>query len=95
MLATAFLTLPARRGSGRARVPWDDLALAAIGFAAAAWFAVGYPTLVLKIFARPPEVWIPGLILILLILEALAPRNRLGAGADHRGVPALRRCSAT
>ena len=71
VLAVAFLTLPARRGAGRGDVPWRDVALAVIGFCAAAWFAWGYAALVLKVFARTADVWVPGLILILVTLEAL------------------------
>jgi TRAP transporter 4TM/12TM fusion protein len=70
-LALAFLTLPARRRAARDRVPWADIACAVVAFAATAWIAVGYPQLVLMIFARPPEIWVPGLIVIVLLLEAL------------------------
>ena len=75
VLPLAFLTLPARRAADgdaeRGAVPWLDLALAALSFGAVAWIAVGYPTLVLAIFTRPPSIWVPGLLVVALTLEAL------------------------
>jgi TRAP transporter 4TM/12TM fusion protein len=71
VLPIAFLTLPARRRARRPVVPWLDVALAALSFGIVAWFAWSYPDLVLKIFMRPPEVWVPGAIASLLVLEAL------------------------
>lgn len=70
-MTAAFLTLPARRGTDRAVVPWLDVALAALAFVATGYVAVAYPWLVNQIFMKPPEVWIPGLIVTLLLLEAL------------------------
>ncbi|MEW5424392.1 TRAP transporter permease [Amorphus sp. 3PC139-8] len=71
VLPIAFLTLPARRGDDRPRVPWFDVVLAVLSAAAVGYIAVRYPVLINKIFVRPPEIWIPGLITILLTLEAL------------------------
>ncbi|MEX0954415.1 MAG: TRAP transporter fused permease subunit [Rhizobiaceae bacterium] len=71
VLPLAYLTLPASRGAMRDRVPWYDVALALAGFATVIYVAVGYPVLVLQIFARPIEVWLPGLVITLLTLEAL------------------------
>ena len=70
-LPLAFLSLPARRGADRPRVPWIDIALAIAAMLALGFVAVEYPRLVLMIFARPPEVWVPGLVIIALLLEAL------------------------
>jgi TRAP transporter 4TM/12TM fusion protein len=70
-LPMAFLGLPARRGTQRRTVPWHDVLFAALGFLAVAYIAVGYPELVLEIFTRPLEVWLPGLVVIILVLEAL------------------------
>ena len=70
-LPIAYLTMPARRGTERLSVPWYDLALAALSMLAVGYVAVSYPTLVLQIFTRPPELWITGLVIILLTLEAL------------------------
>lgn len=70
-LPLAFLSLPARRGAERSHVPWIDLLLAVVAMAAIGFVAVGYPQLVLKVFARPPEIWVPGTVIILLLLEGL------------------------
>ncbi|MFT7027484.1 MAG: TRAP transporter 4TM/12TM fusion protein [Paracoccaceae bacterium] len=70
-LALAFLVLPARRSTARTSVPWVDAGLALAGLCATGYIAARYPDLVLLIFSRPPEVWIPGLIVIALTLEAL------------------------
>ena len=64
----AFLTLPARKGSTRDAVPWLDVVLALIAMAAIGYIAVGYPRLVLMIFSRPAEIWIPGIITVVLLL---------------------------
>ena len=70
-LPLAFLTLPARRGSARPYVPWYDIILGLIAMVAVGYVAVRYPELVLMIFARPMEIWLPGLVIIILTLEAL------------------------
>jgi TRAP transporter 4TM/12TM fusion protein len=70
-LALAFLTLPARRGTARGQVPWYDYLAAALGFLAAVWIAIRYPDLVNTIFARPAASYVPGTIIVLLLLEAL------------------------
>ncbi len=70
-LPLAFLILPARMGAPRPAVPWYDIALAALSALAYGYVAVGYPWLVLQIFSRPPEIWLPGIVIVLLTLEAL------------------------
>jgi TRAP transporter 4TM/12TM fusion protein len=70
-LALAFLILPARRGAKRAAPPWYDVLAAAAAFAAGCWMAVRYPSLVDMILLRPPEAVVVGVVLIVLILEAL------------------------
>jgi TRAP transporter 4TM/12TM fusion protein len=70
-LALAFLILPAKQGAKRDSVPWYDYALAALGFCAAGWIAIRYPELVDSIFARPAEAYVPGAIVVLLLIEAL------------------------
>ena len=70
-LPVAFLTLPARRGAERKTVPWYDVAAALLGLLAAGYVAVRYPEIVNRIFFRPPEAYVPGVIIILLLLEAL------------------------
>jgi TRAP transporter 4TM/12TM fusion protein len=70
-MAIAFLKLPARRGAERGFVPWYDVVFALAGFLAAAYVAVQYPAVVNEIFFRPPEAYVPGVILTVLGLEAL------------------------
>jgi len=70
-LPVAYLTLPARRGRPRDAAPWYDVAAASIGFAAAAYVALRYPAVVNLIFSRPVQAWLPGLVMALLLLEAL------------------------
>lgn len=71
VLPLAYLGLPARKGAERLIVPIYDIFLALLGAVICAYIAILYPALVLKIFARTPDIWIPGLILIILLLEAL------------------------
>ncbi len=70
-LPAAYLTLPAQRGRARDAAPWWDVVLALVSFVTVGFIAVRYPDLVLQVFSRPLEVWLPGLIAILLVLEAL------------------------
>jgi TRAP transporter 4TM/12TM fusion protein len=70
-LPVAFLRFPARRGLERIQLPWFDLGLAVLSFIAVSYIAVNYPELVLLIFSRPIAVWLPGLVVTLLVLEAL------------------------
>ncbi len=70
-LPVAFLALPARRGAERTIVPWYDCLAAVAAFVAVGYVAVRYPQVVNLIFSRPPTAWVPGLIVILLLLEAL------------------------
>ncbi|MBV0912443.1 TRAP transporter permease [Anianabacter salinae] len=71
VLPVAYLTLPARPGTERTVVPFHDVVLAVLSMVAFGFIAVRYPDLVLMIFSRPLEVWLPGLIAIVLTLEAL------------------------
>jgi TRAP transporter 4TM/12TM fusion protein len=70
-LALAFLHLPARQGAERARVPWYDWAAAAASAAAAAYIAMRYPLLVDIILLSPPDAVVAGMVLFVLLLEAL------------------------
>lgn len=70
-LPLSFLTLPARRGAERTHVPWYDILAALLAFGALAWITFRYPQIVNVIFMRAPSAWIPGVIVILLLLEAL------------------------
>lgn len=70
-LPLAFLTLPARRGQERSSIPWYDVLAALVSFAALAWITFRYPQIVNVIFMRAPSAWVPGVITIVLLLEAL------------------------
>jgi TRAP transporter 4TM/12TM fusion protein len=70
-LPLAFLTQPVKRGKQRTSVPWYDALLAILGFVTVAYIAIRYPDLVLQIFSRPLTVWLPGLVVVVLVLEAL------------------------
>jgi TRAP transporter 4TM/12TM fusion protein len=71
VLPVAFLTLPARRGTERKVVPAHDLALAALSIVAVGYVVLNYPQMVLRIFSRAPDIWVPGLIILALMMEAL------------------------
>jgi TRAP transporter 4TM/12TM fusion protein len=70
-LPLVLVSMPARRGAPRLRVPWYDVVLAVAAFAAAAFMAWTYPTLNEQAAFLPPEGLIPAAILILLVLESL------------------------
>ena len=69
-LPLAFLICRADRTKGGA-VPWYDWVAAAAAFAACGFIAVAYPDIVNQIFFRPKAAYIPGTIVILLVMEAL------------------------
>ncbi|MCT7378434.1 TRAP transporter permease [Chelativorans salis] len=70
-LPIVFLMLPGQRGATREVAPWYDCLLALAAFAAVAYVALRYPQVVNFIFSRPPSAYVPGLVIILLLLEAL------------------------
>ncbi len=70
-LPMAFLMLPARRDGVRGAAPWYDVLAAAVSFAALAYVTIRYPSVVNLIFTAPPAAWLPGAILIVLLLEAV------------------------
>jgi TRAP transporter 4TM/12TM fusion protein len=70
-LPLAFMTLPATKGAARDAVPWYDWVAALLGFLAAGWIAIRYPDLVNAIFAHPADAYVPGAIVVLLLMEAL------------------------
>ncbi len=71
ILPLTFLTIPGRRGTVRRTVPWYDALAAVISFAAAAFIGWQYPVLVNQVFAHPVAAYVPGAILIVLLLEAV------------------------
>ena len=70
-LAVSYLMLPRVRRTERVRVPYCDLALAVLALITVGYVAVEYPRLVLLIFSRPLDAWLPGVVIVLLTLEAL------------------------
>lgn len=70
-LPVAYLALPMRRGHARDLVPWWDVAaaLASVGFVG--YLVMNYADMVNFIFFRRPEIWIPGVAVVVLLLEAL------------------------
>ena len=70
-LPLAFLTLPARNGTEREVVPWYDALAAALALIAALYIAIRFPDVVNLIFSRPASAWLPGAVVIVLMLEAL------------------------
>lgn len=70
-LPVAFLSLPFRRETERRHVPWPDVLVAAIAAGLTAYLVMNYATFVTRVFSRSPEIWVPGLVVIILLLEAL------------------------
>lgn len=70
-LTLAFLMLPANRRSERTIVPWYDCLAAILSAAALGYITVRYPQIVNLIFSKPPSIYIPGAIAIILLMEAL------------------------
>lgn len=71
VLPLAFLMLTPRGNRREGPVAWYDVLAAVTGCAAAAYVALNYPDVVNQVFFRPPSAYVPGVILILLLLEAL------------------------
>ncbi|MFD1910944.1 TRAP transporter permease [Halodurantibacterium flavum] len=67
----AYLSLPARIGADRDIAPWYDVVAALASALAVGYLVIRYPALVNLVFSRPLGVWLPGLVIILLLLEAL------------------------
>lgn len=71
-ITVAFVSLPIRgKGLRTGQLPWYDFGFAVIAFAVTVWIVWGYPMYVNQVFARNPAVWFPGLVLILLLLDAV------------------------
>ena len=68
-LTLVFLGVSVRRPGGR--LPWYDWVASALGLAAGGYTAVRYPVLAEEFFFRPLETTVLGLILIVLVVEAL------------------------
>ncbi|WP_105372831.1 TRAP transporter permease [Neorhizobium huautlense] len=52
-------------------LPWYDVAGAILSLTACAYIAINYATVVNFVFTRPVEAWLPGIILLVLLLEGL------------------------
>lgn len=52
-------------------LPWYDVAGAILSLTACAYIAINYATVVNFVFTRPIEAWLPGIILLVLLLEGL------------------------
>ncbi len=70
-LPLVFLSIPAKRGSTRSRIPWYDGVAATLGFASAGFLAIRFPVLSELIANRPLQGILSGAVLILLLLEGL------------------------
>jgi TRAP transporter 4TM/12TM fusion protein len=70
-LPIAFLSLPASRTGERTVVPWYDCLAAMLAFAASGYVTLRYPQVVNLIFAMPATAYVPGIIIIALLLEAV------------------------
>jgi len=70
-LPVAYLSLPFRRGHERQFVPWPDVLAAILAACLVAYLVMNYASFVTKVFARSLDIWVPGLLVILLLLEAL------------------------
>lgn len=70
-LSLAIILTTPKRLKRTGRLAWYDALLALLGLAAGLYVAIVYPQIVNQIFFRPPEAYIPGVILVLLSLEAV------------------------
>jgi TRAP transporter 4TM/12TM fusion protein len=70
-LPVAFISIAPAGGKRTGPLPWYDAAAAVIGLAAALFVAFSYQTVVNQVFLRPAAAYVPGLILVLLVFEAL------------------------
>jgi len=69
-LAMAFLKFPIV-GKERTSLPWYDVIFSLAGFLAAGYLALYYPTIVDLIYLRTPDSVAVGLIIVVLLLEAM------------------------
>ncbi|WP_417586945.1 TRAP transporter permease [Pararhodobacter oceanensis] len=69
-LATVFVSRPLR-GAGRPTLPWYDILAALLGLAACGYVAVNYPDLLARLWMRPLDALIVGVIILALSIEGL------------------------
>ncbi len=65
-VAAAFLKYPYASRTG-----WGEIVLAAVAFAAWFWMAIHFEPWIVGMADRTPEKWVPGVIAILTMMEAL------------------------
>ncbi|WP_114965098.1 TRAP transporter permease [Alkalilacustris brevis] len=70
-MAVAFVSMPLRRSALRDRLPWYDAVAAIACLGAVGYIVLYYPQMVNLIFMGPMNIWLPGVIMTLLLLEAL------------------------
>ena len=70
-MATAFLVLPRVRHTERVTVPWYDALAALASLGAMGYLVWQYPDLVNRVYTGAAGLWIPAIIVIPLLLEAL------------------------
>lgn len=70
-LPLAFILYSAGGAKRRSAIPIYDAFLAVLAFAGCIYIAVNYPTVVNEIFLGPIAAWGPGILVTLLLLEAL------------------------
>jgi TRAP transporter 4TM/12TM fusion protein len=70
-LPLVFLSFPASRGKGHARILPYDMAAALLGFATAAFIAVRFPVLSELIADEPLDGVIASFVMVILLIEAL------------------------
>jgi TRAP transporter 4TM/12TM fusion protein len=70
-LPLSFMMIAPSRDRRGGALPWYDAAAALIGCAACVYIAYDYPALVNLVFLQPAKTYVPGLVLLLLLFEAL------------------------
>ncbi|MCC2689150.1 MAG: C4-dicarboxylate transporter permease [Rhizobiaceae bacterium] len=70
-LPVTFLMWTPARARREGPLPWYDAAAAVTGFAASAYIAFNYAAIVNLVFLRPAEAWVPGVVVLVLLFEAL------------------------
>lgn len=70
LLVSAFLTVPASKGSSREKLPWYDAVLVLLSIIASGYVVVLYPQIIPTLGYLETHRIILGLIMIILVLEA-------------------------
>ncbi|MFC1814466.1 TRAP transporter permease [Thermodesulfobacteriota bacterium] len=69
ILTSCFITVPARKGASRERLPWYDILFALLSLPVGGYMAVSYPRLLLEVSITPINIAL-GLIAAILVIEA-------------------------